>query len=127
MIYLIHRIGNQDLMTDRRGKNMKHVLMVTGCIFLSACSAMSDKAATIKDIDGEMVKKLNCNFLGDVSITSRFEGQSFAAGVNSAKNIAREDAADKGASHILWTDTERGYVTSVKGKAYDCNKTKNPR
>jgi hypothetical protein len=103
-----------------KGGDMKYLLAATGCILLSACTSMSDKAATVKDADREMVRKLKCSLLGNVSITTDTRGQSFAAGIDYAKNLAREDAADMGASHILWTDTERGFVSSVKGEAYNC-------
>lgn len=105
---------------------MKYLLVASSCILLSACSSVSDKAAMVKEADRAMVQALNCRLLGKVNITTDTRGQSFAAGIDYAKNLAREDAADMGASHILWTDTERGFVTTVRGEAYDCSKSKNP-
>ena len=106
---------------------MKQVFVPICCILLSACSALSDKAALVHEADRELVKQQNCKFLGNVSITTSTQGQTFAAGIDTAKNLAREEAADMGASHIVWTDTERGFVTTVKGEAYDCGKPAEPK
>lgn len=101
---------------------MKPILVAISCILLPACTSISNKAASIKETNLKMVKELNCKFLGKVSVTTSTRGQSFAEGINEAKNLAREEAADLGATHILWTDTERGFVSTVKGDAYYCSK-----
>jgi hypothetical protein len=88
---------------------------------MTACSTVSEKAARVTVIDRETAKQSNCIFVDRVSITTDTMGKPFPEGLEYAKGLAREDAADMGATHIVWTDTERGYVATVKGEAYRCN------
>ena len=101
---------------------MKRMVLGLGCILLSACATTPVQVSKIQDIDRATVKELGCVPLGKVSITTNTKGQTFAEGLETAKNLAREDAEAMGASHILWTDTARGYISAVRGEAYRCDK-----
>lgn len=101
---------------------MKFVLILFCVVFISACTSMSNKATLIKEADEKMVYQQDCNFLGLVSGTSGWGNLAASAGISNAKNEALDKAAILGASHVIWTSVNAGFMCSVTGRAYDCNK-----
>lgn len=87
---------------------------------MAACStAPSQHAASVKEADDKMVA--DCEFLGSVSGFSGFGGPGGSGiGMARSKNSAREQAADKGATHVVWLTVAGGYNSSATGKAYKC-------
>ncbi|MDR3389906.1 MAG: hypothetical protein P4L92_22950 [Rudaea sp.] len=87
---------------------------------LAACGEVKSNNAVI-DADQAMVA--GCTYVADVAGTSVWSGAGGSQhGWSKARNEARESAAQKGATHIVWNGQETGYITSVSGKAYRCNK-----
>lgn len=78
------------------------VVAVTGCATIP-----STRGAAIQDADQKSVE--TCKFVRNVSGTSGW-------GIDDAKNAAREQAAQSGATHIVWFSIGVG----VSGNAYKC-------
>ena len=89
------------------------------CLFLLASCSSSPKFA-IFDADENTVK--SCLFVESVSGTSGVGGLFASQGVANAKNEARSQAADAGATHIVWSSVSGGMTASVSGNAYKCSK-----
>lgn len=87
---------------------------------LSACAvAPSSAANSVRDADAKMVE--TCRYVGEVDGSSGWGGLAASAGMENAKNAAREQAATKlGATHIVWNSINGGMAPSVSGKAYKC-------
>ena len=95
------------------------IIMVSSLLFIIGCATtQSGSAARVRDADMKTVQ--NCQFVGDVHGTSGWGNLAASAGIQNAKNEAREQAATMGASHIIWTGTAGGYSPYVTGKAYNC-------
>lgn len=89
------------------------------CLSLSACAtAPSQSASVVRDADERTVA--NCQFLANVSGTSGWGNLAASAGINNAKNEGREQAAQLGATHIVWNVVQGGYSPYVSGNAYKC-------
>jgi hypothetical protein len=94
-----------------------------GCILLlmltlAACATA--KAKKIQDTYlgtdmADMVKE--CEYLGEVKGWSGWGKW----GVGSARNSAKNSAAELGATHIIWTGGKWGPWVSVHGDAYRCD------
>lgn len=100
---------------------MRKLFMVFGVITMvvSACATTpSPKANTVQDADQQSV--VNCKFVGSVSGTSGWGNIAASAGINNAKNEAREQAAQLNATHIVWLSVAGGYGPAVSGNAYIC-------
>lgn len=91
------------------------IFMLTGC-----ATTLSQSAARVIDADMKMAE--NCKFIGDVHGSSGWGNLAASAGIENAKNEAREKAAAMGATHIVWTGMAGGYSPYISGKAYLCNK-----
>ena len=93
--------------------------LVATTFVLTACATVpSQSAAAIRDADERTVE--HCKFIASVSGTSGWGNLAASAGINNAKNEAREQAAKQGATHIVWTSVNGGYSPNVSGNAYKC-------
>ena len=100
---------------------MKALISVVGIttILVSGCATTpSPRASTILDADKNTVA--NCKFVGSVSGTSGWGNLAASAGINNAKNEAREQAVRLNATHIVWLSVAGGYSPNVSGNAYKC-------
>jgi len=90
------------------------------CLALcSSCAvAPSSTAARVQDADAKMVA--SCKYLGEVQGSSGWGNLAASAGMENAKNEARENAAKLGATHLLWNNINGGFSPYVSGKAYSC-------
>lgn len=95
--------------------NFRYILSVC---FLLLASCSSSPKFTVLDADENMVK--SCSFIESVSGTSGVGGLFASQGVANAKNEARSQAADAGATHIVWSSVSGGMTASVSGNAYRC-------
>jgi hypothetical protein len=87
--------------------------------FVLATAAIIAPAAYGKDIaDAKADKVANCTFVKDVS--GQASGKHTRAALGSAMEEARKDAAQAGATHIVWNQVKSANVQSVTGKAYRC-------
>ncbi len=92
---------------------------VLACICLSGCAvAPSAAASRVQEADAQMVA--SCKYIGEVQGSSGWGNLAASAGMENAKNEARENAAKLGATHILWNNIAGGYSPYVSGKAYRC-------
>lgn len=85
----------------------------TGC-----ATGRSPAATRIQEADSNMVA--GCTYLGEVSGTSGWGGLAASTGIENAKNQALDQAAKKGATHVVWNNLAGGWSPSVSGKAYRC-------
>lgn len=93
---------------------------LTGC-----ATSLTMEAARITQIDqSERSQVKDCKTMGEVSGTSSYGGLFMQeAGKNYAKNAAMNEAANMGATHIVWTTTEGGFFGGkAYGVAYKCAK-----
>ena len=90
------------------------------CVAFAGCAvAPSSAASGVRDADAKMVE--TCKYVGEVDGSSGWGGLAASAGMENAKNAAREQAATKlGATHIVWNAINGGMAPSVSGKAYKC-------
>ena len=81
------------------------------CLFLLISCAATSKAKKIVEIDPNMTS--DCTFLRTVHGYSEWA-------LTFAKNEALNEAAELGATHILWTDLRTADVNNATGRAYRC-------
>ena len=114
-------------MNARRGGRVKCVrFTIVGLAAVFASVGVSTGCATgrsatatrIQEADSNMVA--GCTYLGEVSGTSGWGGLAASTGIENAKNQALEQAAKKGATHVMWNNLAGGWGPSVSGKAYRC-------
>ena len=89
-------------------------------VTLTACGSYpSVKALKVNEADERMIE--NCQYLGDVYGVDMWEFHLTKEGeIEHCKSKAREQAADLGASHIVWTKLNTGAKVSAIGRAYRC-------
>ncbi len=91
---------------------------VTTTLLASCAVAPSPAASRVQEADAQMVA--SCKYVGEVQGSSGWGNLAASAGMENAKNEARENAARLGATHILWNNITGGYSPFVSGKAYRC-------
>ena len=93
---------------------------------LSGCAtALTHEAARITQVnDSERSQVKDCKTMGEVMGTSSYGGFFMQeAGKNYAKNQAMNEAANMGATHVVWTTAQGGFFGgSAYGVAYKCPK-----
>ena len=98
---------------------MKLFALAAITFFLAGCAtSLSANAMRVQDADVTIVGK--CTFVGDVQGSSGWGNLAASAGMQNAKNEAREQAAAMGATHVIWTGIAGGYSPFATGKAYAC-------
>lgn len=88
-------------------------LAIAGCAI-----APTAAASRVQEADSQMV--LSCKYVGDVQGSSGWGNLAASAGMENAKNEAREKAAQLGATHVVWVNITGGYSPYASGKAYKC-------
>ncbi len=93
---------------------------------LSGCAtALTHEASRITQVnDSERSQVKECKTMGEVVGTSSYGGLFMQeAGKNYAKNQAMNEAANMGATHVVWTLAEGGFMGGkAYGVAYKCPK-----
>jgi hypothetical protein len=100
---------------------MWKVILLASFVSLSlyGCVSASPKAQSIKEADERMIA--NCEFLGTISSSSGWGGVAREGGLQNAKNDALNKAAEKGATHLIWTNVDESWWSPrVAGRAYLC-------
>jgi hypothetical protein len=72
----------------------------------------------VQEADSQMIA--GCKYLGDVQGSSGWGNLAASAGMENAKNEARDSAAKLGATHVVWNNITGGYSPYVSAKAYKC-------
>jgi len=100
---------------------MKYIVLTCFLLACSGCAVkMSPAAARIQEADSHFVRESNCKYVKEVHGVAGFTHFTLLQGIEDAKSEAREQAAEKGATHIVWTDIKAGEFPFVSGKAYLC-------
>lgn len=98
---------------------IKIVLAILISLSLVGCATtLTPQAMNVSDAVTNTVS--NCKFVGTVSGTSGWGNLAASVGIKSAKNQARNKAAQLGANRIVWTSIQGGYSPYVSGNAYEC-------
>lgn len=86
---------------------------------LNGCAVAPSAAAThVQEANAQMIA--SCQYLAEVQGSSGWGNLAASAGMENAKNEAKESAAKLGATHIVWNTVAGGYAPYVSGKAYKC-------
>jgi len=93
-------------------------VLVTLSIF--GCVGQTLAATTVADATEAEVA--NCTFVRDVNARAIWGERLKEQGTARAKDDARAQAANAGATHIVWGEIKSTDVTTATGKAYRCNK-----
>lgn len=100
---------------------LKPALVLMFTLIISACTSatLTKSGSSIRDIDASAANK--CKFVGDIT-ESAYSGMVFAStGVETARKLARNKAAELGATHVLWGNIAAGgAVQVVSAKGYHC-------
>jgi len=95
----------------------------------TGCSPPSQVYPKVIAADAKILSK--CKYLGKVTgaageyipSLSRSEVASNEIQIQDAKVRALQEAADLGATHVVWVgETEEGYDAHIKARAYKCKK-----
>ncbi len=98
---------------------MKFILLTFALLASTGCAtSLSAQAMKVQDADMTIIER--CKFVGDVQGSSGWGNLAASAGMQNAKNEAREMAAEMGATHIIWTGVAGGYSPYATGNAYMC-------
>jgi len=105
----------------------KFILLGLLALSFSGCAtSLTHEASRITQVnDGERSQVKECKTMGEVTGNSSYGGLFMQeAGKNYAKNQAMNDAANMGATHIVWTLAEGGFFGGKAiGVAYKCPKS----
>ena len=99
---------------------MKFILLAAALLVTTAGCATSLSSRAMKVQDADMTIMERCKFVGDVQGSSGWGNLAASAGMQNAKNEAREQASELGATHVIWTSVAGGYSPFATGKAYMC-------
>lgn len=106
---------------------MKNILLLSLlALSLTGCAtALTHEASRITQVeDSQRNQVKDCKTMGEVIGSSSYGGLFMQeAGKNYAKNQAMNDAANMGATHIVWTMASGGFFGGkAHGVAYKCSK-----
>ena len=119
-----HNCGSTPNEMMMRVKSLPAVLIVAASLSGCAAAALQQQhvvalEASVVDADEAMVAQ--CQFVGDVFADG--VAPNDAARRKTAMDFARENAAQKGATHIIWVDVKPSSDVSMTahGRAYRCS------
>lgn len=99
---------------------MRNILILAVAAAMAGCvTSPTAGGSLVRDADDRMVE--SCEYIGDVGGSSGWGGAAARRGVESSRNQARNQAADRGGTHIVWSDAAGGYSPSAFGRAYRCD------
>lgn len=95
----------------------KTTFLALTCLAITGCA--SHKAVgTIKEVSANNVE--HCDYIANVTGTSGWGGLAASSGIENAKEQAKQQAINSGATHIVWLNINGGYSPSVSANAYKC-------
>lgn len=97
---------------------LKKTLFVLPLLGLTSCATLTPAAKLVRDAEKKSVEK--CQFIGDLSSTANW---SSSVNMEVARTWLRNEAAEKGATHLVWEAFGHGSysTTTVWAKAYRCD------
>lgn len=98
------------------------VIIVTCVVALIGCaSPVGSTTGTNGIIIAQASEMTSCKFLGDVHSISPFYGLFAAPALESARQVAMQQASKLGATHIVWNQVTPVHgSTTISGNAYSC-------
>lgn len=95
----------------------KVAVSVFACFLISGCASPgivgTIKEGTLSDVEG-------CQYIAHVTGTSGWGGVAASTGIANAKEEAKQQAIDSGATHIVWQDVSGGFSPNVSANSYKC-------
>jgi hypothetical protein len=96
-------------------------VIIALCLVSSCATTLSPAAAKVQTADSNMVS--NCKFIGTMFGSSGMTGVARSIGADNARNDVLEQAAAKGATHVVWEGASDDYWgPNARGNAYKCVK-----
>lgn len=98
----------------------RHLLVLAAALCLSsACVSASPSGKALTESDGRGME--DCAFLGTIRGSSGWGGLFMGGvGVHNARSDALDEAAEKGATHYIWTDSLVSGTSHAGLRAYRC-------
>lgn len=101
---------------------MRIQLVAAAFLITSCTNALTPAGSTVVEADEKMVAQ--CTFVGSVSGISMI-GNTKAQGMERARNSAKNNAAELGATHVVLGDMLPASGSyNISGKAYRCDGAK---
>ncbi|HEY6986619.1 MAG TPA: hypothetical protein VH375_11095 [Rhodanobacteraceae bacterium] len=91
---------------------------LAAAVALLVCPGTTRAANQIQDAEADKVAQ--CTFVKDVEGRSVFGERLKNQAVAKAKEDARSQASQAGATHVVWGKISSTDITTVAGKAYRC-------
>ena len=85
---------------------------------LGCATTLSPLGYRVVEADSSMVSQ--CTFLGTVEGGSELGSVAQETGMHNAKNRALEEAAERGATHVVFENIAGGSSSYAVGRAYSC-------
>lgn len=95
----------------------KNILPVIMLCTVAGCASYKSNGIIIESSPSEIE---GCKYISNVIGTSGWGGLASTTGINNAKEQAKQQAVDLGATHIVWLSINGGYSPSVSANAYKC-------
>ncbi|MGY8835097.1 MAG: hypothetical protein ACKVH6_00090 [Enterobacterales bacterium] len=96
---------------------MYKITLFTMFFFVTGCASQKATGIIKESVLSEVAE---CQFVASVAGTSGWGGLAASSGIENAKEQAKQQAIDSGASHIVWHSINGGYSPSVSANAYKC-------
>lgn len=97
-------------------KKMTYIAVLCTGVLLSSCTTTSPRANAVVVTDASQV--VNCQHLGRLVTKSNIP--LLHVGLESAKSIALDEAADSGATHLVWEKFVSGVQSEATASIYRC-------
>lgn len=86
---------------------------LAGCATTLSAAGTRVRVSTLQEVQG-------CTYLGQVQGSSGWGNLAASTGMHNAQVEASDDAADMGATNIVWKQTTGGYSPYAVADAYRC-------
>ena len=97
------------------------ILMMTVLVCVGCATALTQRGMQIQITQPAEVD--DCRYLDDITRRSSIGGVYADEGIKSARNLVLNDAAQMGATHIVWSQIEGGYSgATASAKVYRCRR-----
>lgn len=96
-------------------------MLVLPLLLIGCARAPSPQTTAVRDADQKMVER--CEFVGEIMGNSPLGVMFGSMSTANAREIAVEEAASRGATHMVWasiTSPNVGSGAVASGKAYRC-------
>lgn len=102
---------------SRGVKVNKNILLTIMLCTVASCASYKSTGTVIESAPGDVE---DCKYISNVIGTSGWGGLASTTGINNAKEQAKQQAIELGATHMVWQSINGGYSPSVSANAYKC-------